>query len=130
MKNPHKAENLKLLKDRTVEREAELNRIERNAFANYSGSFDDLETALGMLRMGDHVGWRVLVLIHNKRTIRKYEQILGIEVREFFEPETASARRSMGYKIALELGNFWKAVSGALKVPKRREIAAGVEEEA
>jgi len=130
MKNPHKAENLKLLKERTVAREAELNRVERDAFANFTGSFDDLEAALGMLRLGDHVGWRVLVLIHNKRTIRKYEQILNIRVRDFFERETPSSRRSMGYKIALELGNFWKAVSGALKVPERREIAARVEREA
>ena len=130
MKNPYKAKNLKLLKDRTVAREAELNRIEREAFANFSGSFDDLEAALGMLRLGDYTGWRVLVLIHNKRTIRKFEDILNIHVREFFEPETPSARRSLGYKIALELGNFWKAVSGARKVPQRRVIAEGVEEEA
>ena len=130
MKNPHRAENLKLLKERTVAREAELNRVEREAFANFSGSFDDLEAALGMLRLGDHVGWRVLVLIHNKRTIRKYEQILNIQVRDFFERETPSSKRSMGYKIALQLGNFWKAVSGALQVENRRQIAAGVKEEA
>jgi hypothetical protein len=130
MKNPHKAENLRLLKDRTVAREAELNRVEREAFANFSGSFDDLEAALGMLRLGDHVGWRVLVLIHNKRTIRKYEEILNIRVRDFFEAETASSKRSLGYKVALQLGNFWKAVSGALKVPERREIAARVDREA
>ncbi len=72
---------------RTVDREAELVRIEREAIANFSGQLDNLAGALGMLRMGDHFGWRVLVLIYNKRTIRKYEEILDINIRQFFDQE-------------------------------------------
>ncbi len=75
-----------------------------------------------MLRMGDHFGWKVLVLPHNKRTIRKYEEILGIKIRELFEPEGPSADRSIGYTAIKKLGNFWKAVSGKLKVEGRREL--------
>ena len=62
--------NLAKLASRTLEQEAELVRIEREAIARFHGMFDDLEAALGVLRMGHHLGWRVLVLIHNKRTIR------------------------------------------------------------
>jgi hypothetical protein len=39
---------------------------------------DELEQALGMYALGHHVGLNVLGLVHNKRTIRKYEKILGI----------------------------------------------------
>ena len=123
MKNPHKNANLLKMPPRKVDREADLVRIEREAVANFSGPLDDLSGALGMLRMGDHFGWRVLVLIHNKRTIRKYEEILNIKIREFFEEEGSQACRSMGYMFAKRLGNFWKAVSGDIKVENRREIS-------
>lgn len=130
MKNPHKAQNLKKLANRTLEREAELSRVEREAIANFHEQFDDLELAIGMLRLGDHLGWRPLVLIHSKRTIRKVEDILNIDIRTFFEPEGPSANRSAGYFMALKLGNFWKAVSGAIKIDNRRGIAEKEIEEA
>jgi hypothetical protein len=86
------------------------------------GSVDELEQALGMYLLGRHVGWKVLVLVHNKRTIRKYEQILGISVREAFPEEAAASMRSVGYRFAKTVSNFWKAVSGEVPVPDRRKI--------
>lgn len=104
----------------------QLHEIERQAFARFTGQFDELEAAFGMLHLGDHVGWKPLILIHNKRTIRKYEDILGIDVREFFPPEGPSVERSIGYSIAKKIGNFWKAVSGEIKndelKAQRREL--------
>lgn len=89
----------------------------------FVGQFDELENALGMLMMGRLLGWKVLVLIHNKRTIRKYEEILGgINIREAFPEEGPLAYKSLGLKIAKQLGNFWKAVSGELKIDDRREL--------
>ena len=120
--NPHKKGNLLKMPSRTLEREAELISKEREAFASFNGQFDDLELALGILRTGDYLGWRPLVLIHNKRTIRKIEEILDINIREFFEPEGLCAERSLGYKFAKKIGNFWKAVSGDIKIDQRREI--------
>jgi hypothetical protein len=86
------------------------------------GSIDELEQALGMYVLGRHVGWKVLVLMHNKRTIRKYEEILDISVREEFKEEGAASMRSVGYRFAKGLSNFWKAVSGEVPVPDRRKI--------
>ncbi len=110
-----------------LERIEQLHEIERKAFANFTGQFDELEAAIGMLHLGDHLGWKPLVLIHNKRTIRKYEEILGINIREFFPEEGPSSHRSIGYTIAKKIGNFWKAVSGELKneelKAQRREVA-------
>lgn len=121
--NPNYEENLLNLAPRDLSRNAELDRIEREAIANFRGQLDELEAALGMLRMGDHIGWKVLMLLHNKRTIRKYESILGIKVREFFLDEGPSAERSIGYRWAKKLGNFWKAVSGEIKIEHRREMS-------
>lgn len=109
------------------ERIEQLHEIERQAFARFNGQIDELEAAFGLLHMGDHLGWKPLVLVHNKRTIRKYEEILGINVREFFPEEGPSADRSLGYKISKKLGSFWKAVSGEVKddelKAQRRELA-------
>lgn len=116
--------------NRSLEQEAELSRIEREAIARFSGDLTELEAALGVLRIGHHFGWRVLVLIHNKRTIRKYEQILAINFREFFPAEGPSHERSIGYGIAKQIGNFWKAVSGAIKIEDRRLIDSEPHKEA
>ncbi|GJL71920.1 MAG: hypothetical protein NMNS01_11190 [Nitrosomonas sp.] len=92
------------------------------ATENFRGQADELEIAIGMLMIGRIYGWKVLVIIHNKRTIKKYEKILGINIREMFPPEGPLAHKSVGYKIASKLSNFWKAVSGDIKIDKRREI--------
>lgn len=104
------------------ERSTQLNQIINDAFDQFRGQFDDLEKTIGMLLLGDYVGWKVLVLIHNKRTLRKYEEILGISVRDFFPEEGPAAMRSIGHKFAIQLGNFWKAVSGDIPIENRREL--------
>lgn len=121
-KKPNYKKNLERLNLRSVEYIAELEQIERNAIANFTGQMEQLEAALGMLRIGDHFGWKVLVLIHNKRTLKKYEEILGIKVKEFFDEEGPSWERSRGYYYIKKLGNFWKGVSGEIKIEDKREI--------
>lgn len=92
------------------------------AVASFSGSLEDLEKALGMLMVGYHFGWKVLLLVHSKRTIKKYEKILDIDIKEFFPAEGRSAKRSMGLDLAKQIGNFWQVVSGDIKVDNRRDI--------
>ena len=121
-KNPHFEKNLGALKVISASRLKELEVIERKAIAEYKGNMAELSKAIGMLHIGDQFGWRVLVLIHNKRTIRKYEEILDIEVRKFFIEEGPAAYRSMGLTAANALGNFWKVVSGEKKVSNKSEI--------
>lgn len=123
MANSRKAANLLKMTPRAIDRESELIRIEREAIADFQGQLDELFAALGMLRMGDYFGWRVLVFLHNKRTIRKYEEILKIDVRQFFPAEGSQSHRSIGYALANKIGNFWKAVSGDIKIENRREIS-------
>jgi len=93
------------------------------AVYGFKGNVDHLEAAVGMLLVGRLVGWKVLLLIHNKRTIRKYEEILGIDVRKFLPEETKVSEKSLAYRAVQALGNFWKAVSGDVSIPDRREFS-------
>lgn len=111
--------NLRVLE---VDELIKLQEIELNAIASFKGGADELESALGFLRLGFQFGWKPLAIIHSKKTFKKYEQILGIEAKEMFPVDTVASSRSMGYKIASGLSNFWKAVSGDTKVENRREI--------
>ncbi|MGH8737562.1 MAG: hypothetical protein ACREVC_09415 [Burkholderiales bacterium] len=102
-----------------------LARIANTAATHFRGDFGELESAIGMLFLGPLVGWRVLILIHNKRTIKKYEHILGIEIREEF-PETGPLTdKSVGYQLAQKLNAFWKAVAGEIPLEGRRELGRG-----
>ena len=78
---------------------------------------DELESALGMYAVGFHFGWKVLHLVHSKKTIKKYEDILGIKIAEVFEPVGPDADRTNAHKIITTVSNFWKAVSGEEKLP-------------
>ena len=78
---------------------------------------DELESALGMYVLAHYFGWKVLYLIHSKRTIRKYESLLGIKLSETFEPFGPDADRTNAYKLSQLVSNFWKAVSGDEKLP-------------
>jgi len=113
-KVPKKSKEEKLAKLTAAQR-AEIERIEADVVAEFKGDLPELESALGMLRMGHHFGWKVLHIIHSKRTVRKYEEILGIRIREVFPDVGPSAYRSYGYRLADAASNFWKVVSGDAK---------------
>lgn len=111
-KVPKKPREQKLAKLSPAQR-AKLERIEADAMADFSGQLDDLESALGMLRMGHHFGWKALYILHSKATVRKYEKILGISIRDTFPDVGPSAYRMMGFRLAETVSNFWKLISGA-----------------
>lgn len=90
----------------------------------FIGQINELESAIGMFFLGRLFGWKVLVLVHNKRTIRKYEDILGIDVRKTFPEVGPLGAKSVGLEFIEKLGQFWKGVSGDVPVPDRRDIQA------
>lgn len=105
----------------TPDQKDQLEQVEKRALIYFSGQLDELESALGMLRMGHHFGWKVLYLIHSKKTIRKYEEILDIKIRDLFLSEGPSAQRSVGLEISKRFSNFWKVVSGELAMTKEEK---------
>ena len=76
--------------------------------------------------IGHHFGWKVLHMVHSRRTVARYEAILGIKVRDVFAPIGPDAERANAYAAIQGVANFWKAVSGDEKVamdrPTRRSV--------
>ena len=100
-----------------------LDEIEQLAIAKYVGDLGELESALGMLKVGHQYGWRVIYLIHSKATVKKYEQILNIKAQEEFPEKGPSAMRSNGFRLVQNVSNFWKAASGEKdKLPGKRLV--------
>lgn len=90
--------------------------------SSFAGQYGELESAVGMQYLGRLFGWKVLMLVHNKRTIRKYEEILGIDIQKEFPAIGPLVSKSVGYSVVEKLGAFWKAVSGDVPVERKREI--------
>jgi hypothetical protein len=105
----------------TADQETRLRQIENEAIAEFQGDLTQLEAALGMLRMGFHFGWKVLYIVHSKKTIRNYEAIVRIKIREEFPETGPSSYRSTGFNLAIRFRNFWKVVGGEQKIPRRNE---------
>jgi len=82
------------------------------AFKDFSGDFSQLEAAIGSFMIGRHLGWKPLLLIHDKKTLRRYEKILGVSFRETFPEVGPFARKSRAWVLVQNVSNFWKAVSG------------------
>lgn len=88
--------------------------ITETAVKKFKGQMPELEAAIGMLFVGQQVGWKVLYLSHSKVTIRKYEKILGIKVRDVCPEVGPLANKSVAWAIGKKVSNFWKEVSGNL----------------
>lgn len=97
---------------------------------DFRGIGTTMESALGALIMGQYFGWRVLKLMHNPATYRRYEKILGIEFKDVCQPITElGKKKSVGYAITEKLGSFWAVIMGKRKVPEKGLIESQEEVE-
>jgi hypothetical protein len=121
--SPNYKTNLKKQTSFTDEELSQFDEIEQVAIAKFIGDLSELESALGMFIIGKQYGWKVIHLIHSKATVKKYEQILGIKVREAFPEQGPSAVRNNGFRLVQSVSNFWKAASGELiKLPNKQIV--------
>lgn len=105
-----------------IDYDAAIERIIRDAIPPFKGIMTELETAIGALYVGQHVGWKPLLLIHDKKTLRKYEMILGISFREHMPEIGPHAHKSVAWKAVQKVSNFWKAVKGEIKGVRTQEV--------
>lgn len=85
------------------------------AVDKFDGNLDELESAIGMLMLGRHYGWRVILLIHSPNTVRKYLKILDLKnLRDVLPEVGVLAHRSTAWRLVDGTQNFWKAVRGQL----------------
>lgn len=104
-----------------IEFPAEFQQIIKNAFEDYAGDITVFESAVGTLFLGFMVGWRPLLIIHNTATVKRYERLLGVNFRELMPETTPISDRSRGFAFAQQVGNYWDAVRGTLRVDGRQE---------
>ncbi len=88
--------------------------VER-AIKDYRGDANQLEKAIGVYFMGHHMGWKFLHLAHSRATIKKYESILGLKFKDSFPELGVGINRSIGWKIACKVKDFWEAARGQVK---------------
>lgn len=88
--------------------------ISLNAIKPFTGDLTRLERAIGALVIGKKMGWKVLYLIHDKKTLKDYEGILGIQFREALPEVGELANKSIAWAALQGVKNFWKAVKGEI----------------
>jgi len=91
---------------------------------DFSGQLNELENAIGMLMIGRMFGWKPLLLIHDKSTIKKYEKILDLNIREVLPEVGEYANKSLAWKAVQKVTNFWKAVKGEVPGIRTNQIEA------
>lgn len=92
------------------------------AIKKFSGDFTTLENAIGAFLLGQKVGWKVLYLVHDRRTIKKFEKILKVDFREILPEEGPWARKSYAWEAMKTISNFWKAVKGEITIENRKKL--------
>lgn len=93
------------------------------AIDEFEGQATELETAIGMLMVGRFYGWRVLMLIHSRSTVKKYERILQLkDIRDALPETGVLSHRSAAWKIVQGTKNFWKVVRGEMSGIKSTEL--------
>lgn len=88
----------------------------QKACAEYHGQLDDLYQAIGLIVAGQLFGWRVMRLVSTRSNWQKAQELFG-DPKKLMDPRGPYAHRSLGLKIADELGEFWEIVRGLTKIP-------------
>ena len=92
--------------------DSELIALFDEAIVEFSGNINELKGAIGALMIARQFGWKPFLLMQDKRTITKYERILGVSFRELTPEIGPKAKKSNAWRAAQHIKNFWKAVKG------------------
>lgn len=93
--------------------ETELVKMIDERVRQFKGDIPELERAIGALFVGRQFGWKVLLLIHDRKTIKRYEATLDLEFKAPNMPEVgAYAHKSVAWLAVQKVASFWKAVKG------------------
>ena len=97
--------------------------IADKAILDFKGDTRRLSNAIGYLFIGRQFGWRAMYVMHDRRSIRDYEKILGIDSKDpnIFPDDGPLAHKSVAHEALKKVTNFWKAVRG--EVPGIRSTA-------
>jgi hypothetical protein len=106
----------------TAEESKELIDLINTATLKFRGNLNHLHMAIGILLVGRELGWKPLLLIHDKKTLRRCEDILGVEFRKVLKKEGQNADKSVAWQLSKTVSSFWKAVRGEIKGIRNSKI--------
>ena len=93
----------------------ELMGVINRAIDRFHGDASQFESAIGALILGQRYGWKVLMLIHSRSTLKNYSKLLGVpDIRKLMPPTGPLSHRSIAWRLVEGTKNFWKAVRGEL----------------
>lgn len=102
--------------------EKQLVQIADDAIKSFHGNTSRLSNAIGYLFLGRKFGWRIMFLMHDRKSVKDYEKILGINSRVFFPEEGPLADKSIAHAALKKVTNFWKAVRGEIPGVRSTQI--------
>ena len=102
----------------------ELVEIVDQAMKKFKGNMTRFSNAVGYLFIARKFGWRVALLMHDRKSVKDYEKILGIDSRQIFPEIGPLAEKSVAYWALKKVTNFWKAVRGEIPGVRSTEIRA------
>lgn len=88
----------------------------------FHGQLNELESAIGAYFVGRKMGWKVLMLIHDRITLKKYEKILGMHFKEDLPDVGPWAHKSYAWLAVQKIKSFWKAVKGEIPGIKTQQV--------
>lgn len=94
------------------------------AIRDFRGYGPTLEAAIGAIYVGRAFGWEILYLMHNRSTLKRFEEILGnkISFKERLPANTELAQRNYAWVWANKFKSFWKIIRGEVKAENRTEL--------
>ena len=66
----------------TDEQWTQLRRTITKATKEFRGDITQLEAAIGLISMTEHLGWKPMLLVHDARTVKKYEDIIKLGYKD------------------------------------------------
>jgi hypothetical protein len=94
--------------------DTELSAYVDKRFKDFRGDITKFERSLGVFLIAKRVGWKVALLIHDKRTLKECETLLGIDLKQECEEVGPMAKKSLAWSLVQKVDNFWKAVKGEI----------------
>jgi hypothetical protein len=100
----------------------ELNEHIAKRIRKYRGNIHELEKAIGCVFVGREMGWKVMLLVHDRKSVSKYEELLDLDFRKELPDIGKYADRSLAWRLVQKVSSFWKAVKGEIPNVKTPEF--------
>ena len=102
--------------------EKQLVELMNKAVKKYSGDSRKLANAIGYLVIGRNFGWKIMLLMHDRKSIKAYEEILAIDSKAVMPEIGLMAKKSIAWEAVQKVTNFWKAVKGEIPGVRSLEL--------